>query len=60
MKTTNKSILMAGSRVLGILIFPLQDIAVKWMGGSYPVLDEFIGIVESIGANIRAVKIIPR
>ena len=25
--------------MLGILIFSLQDIAVKWMGGSYPILE---------------------
>jgi drug/metabolite transporter (DMT)-like permease len=38
-KTTNKNLLGVGSLVLGILIFSLQDIAVKWMGGSYPVLE---------------------
>ena len=25
--------------VLGMLIFSLQDIAVKWIGGDYPVLE---------------------
>ena len=39
MKTTNKNILGVGSLVLGILIFSLQDIAVKWMGGNYPILE---------------------
>jgi drug/metabolite transporter (DMT)-like permease len=39
MKTTNKNLLGVGSLVLAILIFSLQDIAVKWMGGSYPVLE---------------------
>jgi drug/metabolite transporter (DMT)-like permease len=39
MKTTDKNLLGVGSLVLGILIFSLQDIAVKWMGGSYPVLE---------------------
>jgi drug/metabolite transporter (DMT)-like permease len=38
-KTTNKNLLGVGSLVLAILIFSLQDIAVKWMGGSYPVLE---------------------
>ena len=39
MKTTNKNLLGVGSLMLAILIFSLQDIAVKWMGGSYPVLE---------------------
>ena len=39
MKPTNKNLLGVGSLVLGILIFSLQDIAVKWMGGSYPILE---------------------
>jgi len=39
MKTTNKNILGVGSIVLGLLIFSLQDIAVKWIGGSYPILE---------------------
>src|SRR4030095_15138791 len=39
MKPTNKNLLGVGSLVLGILIFPLQDIAVKWMGGNYPILE---------------------
>jgi len=39
MKITNKNLLGVGSLVLAILIFSLQDIAVKWMGGSYPVLE---------------------
>ena len=47
MKTTNKNILGVGSIVLGLLIFSLQDIAVKWIGGSYPILEIVIfrGIV---------------
>ncbi len=39
MKTTNKNILGVGSLVLALLIFSLQDIAVKWIGGSYPILE---------------------
>lgn len=39
MKTANKNILGVGSLVLGMLIFSLQDIAVKWIGGDYPVLE---------------------
>jgi drug/metabolite transporter (DMT)-like permease len=39
MKTTNKNILGVGSLVLAMLIFSLQDIAVKWIGGSYPILE---------------------
>lgn len=39
MKSTNKNIIGVGSLVLGILIFSLQDISVKWIGGSYPVME---------------------
>ena len=39
MKTINKNILGVGSLVLAMLIFSLQDIAVKWIGGDYPVLE---------------------
>jgi len=39
MKSTNKNLLGVGSLVLGILIFSLQDIAVKGMGGHYPILE---------------------
>lgn len=39
MKNTNKSLLGVGCLVLGIFIFSLQDIAVKKMGGSYPILE---------------------
>ena len=35
----NKNLLGIGSLVLAMLIFSLQDIAVKWMGGSYPILE---------------------
>ncbi len=47
MKTANKNILGVGSLVLALLIFSLQDIAVKWIGGSYPILEIVIfrGIV---------------
>ena len=38
MKTTNRNLLGIGSLVLGMLIFSLQDIAVKWIGGDYSVL----------------------
>jgi drug/metabolite transporter (DMT)-like permease len=39
MKSPNKNLLGVASLVMGILIFSLQDIAVKWIGGSYPVLE---------------------
>jgi drug/metabolite transporter (DMT)-like permease len=39
MKTINNNTLGVGSLVLALLIFSLQDIAVKWIGGSYPVLE---------------------
>jgi drug/metabolite transporter (DMT)-like permease len=39
MISSNKNILGVGSFVLGILIFSLQDISVKWIGGSYPVIE---------------------
>ena len=39
MKSTNKNLLGVGSLAVGLLIFSLQDIAVKWIGGSYPVLE---------------------
>jgi drug/metabolite transporter (DMT)-like permease len=39
MKSTNKNIVGVLSLVLGIFIFSLQDITVKKMGGSYPILE---------------------
>ena len=39
MTTTNSNIRGVGFLVLGMLIFSLQDIAVKWIGGDYPVLE---------------------
>jgi drug/metabolite transporter (DMT)-like permease len=39
MKSTNKSILGVSSLILSVLIFSLQDIAVKWIGGNYPVME---------------------
>ena len=39
MKTANRNLLGIGSLVLGMLIFSLQDIAVKWIGGDYSVLE---------------------
>ena len=39
MKPINTNILGVGSLVLAMLIFSLQDIAVKWLGGSYPILE---------------------
>lgn len=39
MKIANKNILGVGFLILAMLIFSLQDIAVKWMGGDYPVLE---------------------
>lgn len=38
-KTVNHHLLGIASIVLAIFIFSLQDIAVKWMGGSYPILE---------------------
>ena len=39
LKTASSSIRGAASLVLAMLIFSLQDIAVKWIGGNYPVLE---------------------
>lgn len=39
MMTATASIRGVSFLVLGLLIFSLQDIAVKWMGGDYPVLE---------------------
>ena len=39
MQSTNKNIRGAASLVLAMLIFSLQDIAVKWIGGDYSVLE---------------------
>lgn len=39
MKTTNTNVRGAASLVLAMLIFSLQDIAVKWIGGDYQVLE---------------------
>ncbi|MGQ0603598.1 MAG: DMT family transporter [Anaerolineales bacterium] len=39
MKTASSNIRGAASLVLAMLIFSLQDIAVKWIGGDYPVLE---------------------
>jgi drug/metabolite transporter (DMT)-like permease len=39
MKTGNRNLLGVGFLLIGILSFSLQDIAVKWIGGDYPVLE---------------------
>jgi drug/metabolite transporter (DMT)-like permease len=39
MKTANRNILGIASLILGMLIFSLQDVAVKWIGGDYSVLE---------------------
>ena len=39
LKTASSSIRGAASLLLAMLIFSLQDIAVKWIGGDYPVLE---------------------
>jgi len=39
MTKTSPNIRGVGFLVLGMLIFSLQDIAVKWIGGDYPVLE---------------------
>ena len=36
---TSANLRGVGFLVLGMLIFSLQDIAVKWIGGNYPVLE---------------------
>ena len=39
MKSLGGNVQGVGFLVLGVLIFSLQDVAVKWMGGDYPVLE---------------------
>ena len=39
MQTINDSIRGVIFLILGMLVFSLQDIAVKWIGGNYPVLE---------------------
>ncbi len=39
MNKISSNIQGVGFLVLGMLIFSLQDVAVKWMGGNYPVLE---------------------
>jgi len=39
MTNTSANVRGVGFLVLGMLIFSLQDIAVKWIGGDYPVLE---------------------
>jgi S-adenosylmethionine uptake transporter len=39
MPKTDSNIRGVGFLVLGMLIFSLQDIAVKWIGGDYPILE---------------------
>ena len=39
MKTKNDNLRGVGFLILGMLIFSLQDITVKWIGGDYPVLE---------------------
>jgi drug/metabolite transporter (DMT)-like permease len=39
MKTTNTNLLGVSFVMLALLIFSLQDIAIKWIGGSYPILE---------------------
>lgn len=39
MKTISDNLRGVGFLILGMLIFSLQDIAVKWIGGNYPVLE---------------------
>ena len=46
MKSTNNNILGPASLLLAMLIFSLQDIAVKWIGGDYPVLE--IVVIRSL------------
>ena len=48
MKTVNNNILGVAFLVLSVLIFSLQDIAVKWIGGDYPVME--IVIFRTIGS----------
>lgn len=37
--TIKSSIRGVGFLLLGMFIFSLQDVAVKWIGGDYPVLE---------------------
>ena len=39
MKSLGSNVQGVGFLVLGMLIFSLQDIAVKWIGGDYPILE---------------------
>ena len=39
MKTTSNNLFGVGFVVLALLIFSLQDIAIKWFGGHYPILE---------------------
>ena len=39
MKSLSSNVQGVGFLVLGVLIFSLQDVAVKWLGGDYPVLE---------------------
>jgi drug/metabolite transporter (DMT)-like permease len=48
MKSPNANILGAMALTLGMLIFSLQDIAIKWIGGEYPVIE--IVIIRSLVA----------
>lgn len=48
MRTMSSTMRGVGFLVLALLIFSLQDIAVKWIGGSYPILE--IVIFRSVTA----------
>ncbi len=39
MKSIGHNVQGVGFLVLGLLIFSLQDVAVKWIGGDYPILE---------------------
>ncbi|MFN2136334.1 MAG: hypothetical protein ACK2UK_10290 [Candidatus Promineifilaceae bacterium] len=40
-----------GLLVLAMFVLPLQDIAIKWIGGDYPVLE--IAVYTSCGVSER-------
>ena len=48
MTTSNSNIRGAAALLLALLILSLQDVAVKWIGGDYPVLE--IVVVRSLVA----------
>lgn len=48
MKRTSSNVQGVGFLILALLIFSLQDVAVKWIGGDYPILE--IVLLRSLSA----------